>query len=110
MEDSMKKSTKTTNKVTVSTYKDKPVISLPIKGTDKNFTFGPAKANAILNNMGDIIAFVQAKPTNKAKTAKYKGRPVLHLAKEGRPFSFGLEKAKAIKEHANAVIDFACSK
>lgn len=105
----MKKSTKTTNKVTVTTYKDKPVISLPLEGTDKTFTFGPAKADAILNNMGDIVAFVQAKPTKKAKTAKYKGKPVLHLVKEGRPFCFGLEKAKAIKSHANEVIDFATS-
>lgn len=103
----MKKSTKTTNKVTVTTYKDKPVINLPLEGTDKNFSFGPAKADAILNNMRDIIAFCQSKPTKKAKTAKYKGKPVLHLVKEGRPFSFGLEKAKAIKAHAIEVIDFA---
>lgn len=105
----MAKSTKSTAlKVTTSTFKDRPVINLPIDA-DKSFTFGPAKASAILANMGDIILFAQAKPTVKAQTKKYKGKPVLNLVKEGRPFSMGEAKAKLVLKHAGDIAAFVAN-
>jgi hypothetical protein len=103
----MAKSTtkKSTLKVTTSTFKDRPVISLPID-EEKSFTFGPAKAKAIIANMGDIILFAQAKPTVKATAKKYKGKPVLNLVKEGRPFGMGEKKAQLIVKHAGDIAQF----
>jgi len=101
-----KKSTKTT--ATVSTYKDRPVISLPIDA-DTSFSFGLAKAKAVISNMSDIVLFIQAKKTTKATVKTYKKSPVLTLAKEGRPFSFGVKKAQLIVNHASEVIAFAAT-
>ena len=106
----MAKSTtkKSTLKVTTSTFKDRPVISLPID-EEKTFTFGLAKAKAVIANMGDIILFAQAKPTTKAAVKKYKKNPVLNLVKEGRPFSMGEKKAQLVLKHAGDIAAFVAT-
>jgi len=96
-------------KARTDTYKGNPVIHLPIKDSEKTFCFGLKRAGAIVDNMSDIVAFTSSRKPTRAKVKKYKGKPVLHLAKEGKPFSFGLKKAEAILNHASDVINFAAT-
>lgn len=100
---------KSKTKARTDTYKGNPVLHLPVKGSEKTFCFGLKKAGAIVDNMSDIVSFTSEKKPTRAKVKKYKGKPVLHLVKEGKPFSFGLKKAEAIISHANDVINFAAT-
>lgn len=44
---------------------------------------------------------------SKAKETSYKGHPTISLDVEGRfPFNFGLEKAKLVVEHMDAIRAF----
>lgn len=44
---------------TVSEYQGKPVISLPIEGSNFGFTFGKKKAKAILKYIDEIKKFAE---------------------------------------------------
>ncbi len=106
----MAKSTKSnTAIVTVSNYKNTPVVNIPL-GDDSVLMVGPAKAKAILSNMADLITFIQPKPTSaKAQITKFKGSPILKLVKTGKPFSLGVKKAQAVVQHAGAIAQFVVS-
>lgn len=107
----MKKAKTVKKPAVVSVYKDNPVISLPLDG-DKTFSFGIKRAEAIVQNMPDIILFLQPKENVKPQYAEfkeYKGNSIIALKKAGKPFSFGEKKALAIKNNVKAIINFYTS-
>ncbi len=104
-----KKSTTRKLKATVSSYKDTPVINIPLD-KDTKLILGPAKAMAILSNMQDLVTFVQPKPTSKnAKISKFRGHDMLNLVKQGRPFSLGVKKAQTVIQYAGEIASFVAS-
>ena len=107
---SRQKREKGDGRVKVGEYKGHPVISLPLGENGYHFTFGLAKAGAILAHITDIERFVQdggGQYSAGVETGEYKGHPVISLPlNNGRFFTFGRSKAKAILKHRRDIEAF----
>lgn len=55
----MSKKKEPTPPATYGTYRDCPIISLPVEGTDRRLAFGFRKAQAVIQHIKEIKTFVR---------------------------------------------------
>ncbi|MCZ7543375.1 MAG: DUF2958 domain-containing protein [Anaerolineae bacterium] len=98
----------------LSTFKGHTLLQL-----DEGFSFGAAKAAAVVEHLDAIRAFVENHPVKPGTrlhgcaVSRYRNSPVLNVALPAvgritmKPFSFGIRKARALLDHVEWVVRFA---